>query len=122
MAQQNIAYRLTSVTGPSGITKHTTPIHTPKAHEVLVRIYAVSLNWRDFAVAHGIYPWPVMKDPIMGSDMGGEVVKVGEDVTEWKVGDRVTASFDQGNLYGPQLDWKGQFQTVIFISLSRCLF
>lgn len=107
MAQENIAYRLTSVTGPSGITKHTTPIPTPKAHEVLVRIHAVSLNFRDFAVAHGLYPLPTKKEPVMGSDMAGEVVEVGEGVGEWKVGDRVTANFDQGNFYGPQLDWNG---------------
>lgn len=32
--------------------------------------------------------------------MAGEVVAVGDGVEEWKVGDRVTANFDQGHLYG----------------------
>lgn len=107
MDQENISYRLSSATGPSGITKHTAPIPSPKTHEVLVRIHAASLNFRDFAVAHGLYPLPTKKEPIMGSDMAGEVIEVGEGVTQWKVGDRVTANFDPGNLYGPQLDWNG---------------
>lgn len=108
MAQENIAYRLTSPIGPSGITKDTTPIPNPKAYEVLVRIHAVSLNFRDFAISKGLYPLPMKKEPIMGSDMAGEVVEIGDGVTQWKVGDRVTANFEQGHLYGPQLSWTGE--------------
>lgn len=33
--------------------------------------------------------------------MAGEVVAVGEGVEGWKVGERVTANFDQGHMYGP---------------------
>lgn len=32
--------------------------------------------------------------------MAGEVAAVGDGVEEWKVGERVTANFDQGHLYG----------------------
>lgn len=34
------------------------------------------------------------------SDMAGEVMSVGEDVKEWKAGDRVCANFATGHLYG----------------------
>lgn len=107
MSRQNTAYRLTSITGPSGLTAQSTPLPTPKAHEVLVLIHAVSLNWRDYGVAYGKYPLPTKKEPILCSDMAGEVVSVGEEVGEWSVGDRVTANFDQGHFYGPQMNWMG---------------
>ena len=37
---------------------------------------------------------------VPGSDMAGEVVAVGEDVTEWKVGDRVCPNFSPAHIYG----------------------
>lgn len=109
MTRESTSFRLSSATGPSGITRHTSSVTTPKAYEVLVRIHAVSLNFRDFAIATGLYPLPVKKEPVMGSDMAGEVVEVGDNVTEWKKGDRVTANFDQENLYGPQMNWNSEW-------------
>lgn len=39
------------------------------------------------------------------SDAAGEIVEVGSLVDNLKVGDRVVATFDATNLYGPQKDW-----------------
>ena len=34
------------------------------------------------------------------SDMAGEVIAVGEDVDQWKIGDRVCSNFSPGHLHG----------------------
>jgi NADPH:quinone reductase-like Zn-dependent oxidoreductase len=76
----------------------------PGAGEVLVRIRAVSLNYRDLLVVQGRYN-PKMKLPrIPVSDGAGEVVGLGEGVTQWKVGDRVVAPFMPAWLAGPLTD------------------
>ncbi|TFY79186.1 hypothetical protein EWM64_g4829 [Hericium alpestre] len=106
-AQSNVAFRIKEFTGPKGIVKVEEPISQPRAHEVLVRIHAVSLNFRDFAIPSGLYPFPIKDNVVPGSDMAGEVVSVGEGVEEFKIGDRVTANFDQTNWYGPQRNWHG---------------
>ncbi|MGF1510850.1 MAG: NAD(P)-dependent alcohol dehydrogenase [Myxococcota bacterium] len=67
--------------------------------QVKVRVKACSINYRDALMVKGLYnpkqPLPLV--PL--SDGAGEVVAVGERVTEWKVGDRVAATFFQ--------DWQG---------------
>ncbi|MFN2501274.1 MAG: NAD(P)-dependent alcohol dehydrogenase [Pyrinomonadaceae bacterium] len=63
--------------------------------EVLVRVRAASLNYRDVMVASGTYN-PRMKLPATPlSDAAGEVIGLGADVTKWKIGDRVMPIFAQ---------------------------
>ena len=72
----------------------------PGADEVLVRIRAASLNYRDMLVVQGKYN-PRLKFPrVPLSDGAGEVVSVGANVTAWKPGDRVVAPFFPGWLDG----------------------
>lgn len=67
----------------------------PGPREVLVRIKAASLNYRDVMVVNGTYN-PKMKLPAIPlSDAAGEVESIGSEVTKWKVGDRVTPIFVQ---------------------------
>jgi NADPH:quinone reductase-like Zn-dependent oxidoreductase len=69
------------------------PTPEPATDEVLVRIRAVSLNFRDQLVVQGKYN-PRMKLPrVPISDGAGEVVSVGAAVTAWKQGDRVVIPF-----------------------------
>jgi NADPH:quinone reductase-like Zn-dependent oxidoreductase len=68
-------------------------IPRPKRGEVLVHIRAVSLNYRDFLTIEGKYN-PNYKLPLIPcSDAAGEVVELGEDVGEWKIGDQVLGVF-----------------------------
>ena len=70
------------------------------AHEVVVKFHAASLNYRDVMFFKGIYR-PDAKFPAVPlSDGAGEVIGVGENVTRWKVGDRVCPIFMQGWLEG----------------------
>jgi NADPH:quinone reductase-like Zn-dependent oxidoreductase len=72
----------------------------PRANEVLVRMRAASLNYRDLMMIKGTYN-PRLKMPLVPfSDGAGEVVEVGSEVTKWKVGDRVCPIFMQGWLGG----------------------
>ena len=65
----------------------------PGANEVMIRVRAVSLNYRDLLVVQGKYN-PRMKLPrVPVSDGAGEVVSVGTEVTAWKPGDRVVVPF-----------------------------
>ena len=66
--------------------------------EVLIRVRATSLNYRDLMVAKNDYGSPATEELIPLSDGAGEVVAVGQGVSKWKVGDRVAGSFFR--------DWK----------------
>jgi NADPH:quinone reductase-like Zn-dependent oxidoreductase len=65
----------------------------PQRGEVLVRVHAVSLNFRDLAMLRGRYPRKCVPGLIPVSDATGEVVEVGEGVEAFKVGDRVMGAF-----------------------------
>ncbi|KAF8647573.1 hypothetical protein AX16_006612 [Volvariella volvacea WC 439] len=73
----------------------------PGATEVLVKVHAVSLQYRDLAIAAGTYAFsPLPKELVPCSDMAGEVVEVGDRVEQWKVGDRVCGNFFTDHIYG----------------------
>ncbi|KAJ7581416.1 hypothetical protein C8J56DRAFT_1029624 [Mycena floridula] len=76
------------------------PIAPPSEGQVLVKIHAVSLNYRDLMIAKGSYPAKLPENLVPCSDMAGEVVAVGKSVTEWKSGDRVCANFATDHIYG----------------------
>ena len=65
----------------------------PGAGEVLVRVRAVSLNYRDLLIARDTYGSPVRYPLIPTSDGAGEVVDIGEGVRSVQKGDRVMGSF-----------------------------
>jgi NADPH:quinone reductase-like Zn-dependent oxidoreductase len=68
---------------------------TPKPGygEALVRVRAVSLNYRDLPFVKGLINAEHPRPLIPASDAAGEVVAVGEGVTRVKVGDRVATHF-----------------------------
>lgn len=71
-------------------------IPIPGPGEVLLKIGAVALNYRDVMVIEGTYN-PRMRLPaIPFSDAAGEVVDLGPEVAKWKVGDRVCTTVIPG--------------------------
>jgi NADPH:quinone reductase-like Zn-dependent oxidoreductase len=69
---------------------------SPGPGQVLVRMRATSLNFRDLACVTGNYPGGAVKrDTIPLSDGAGEVVEIGEGVDRFSVGDRVAGTFFQ---------------------------
>lgn len=63
----------------------------PRRGEVLLRVRASSLNFHDYAVVAGMLRPADGRIPM--SDGAGDVIAVGEDVTEYQVGDRVLSTF-----------------------------
>lgn len=78
--------------GLDNLTLDTVTIPTPGANDVLIKVGAVSLNFRDKAIVDGIYePEMIPKPLIPVSDAAGTIIKIGANVTRFKVGDRVTS-------------------------------
>lgn len=76
------------------------PTPQPGHGQVLLKMHAASLNYRDYLIAQGTYN-PRLPMPLtLGSDGAGEVVELGPGVTRVKVGDRVTPTFSQSWLAG----------------------
>ena len=87
------AYRLHEFAGPDAYRLEELASPTPGPGEVLVRIRAVSLNYRDLMISKGVYN-PKLRLPLIPlSDGAGEVVVTGAGVTRFKPGERVAASF-----------------------------
>ncbi|KAH7145809.1 alcohol dehydrogenase [Dactylonectria estremocensis] len=68
--------------------------------EVLIKIHAVSLNFRDLAMLHGRYPVQTEERGIPCSDCAAEVVAIGSAVEDFAIGDRVSPIFDVTNFTG----------------------
>ena len=75
------------------------PVPRPGHGQVLVRIRAASLNYRDLLMVSGNYSRNLPLPLIPLSDGAGEVVEAGEGVSRWRQGDRVAGTFFQ--------DWDG---------------
>jgi NADPH:quinone reductase-like Zn-dependent oxidoreductase len=71
------------------------PDPKPAYRQVLVKVKACSLNFRDLGIVRGTYRVPVKENIIPLSDGAGEVVAVGPGVVRVKVGDRVAGCFFQ---------------------------
>ena len=71
------------------------PDPKPAHRQVLVKVAACSLNFRDLGIVRGTYRVPVRDNVIPLSDGAGEVVEVGAGVTRVKPGDQVVGCFFQ---------------------------
>ena len=80
-------------TGKENLHLIDVPKPEPGAGQILIRALAVSLNFRDKAIIDGAYTAPVHFPFVLGSDLAGEVVAVGADVTTFQSGDRVVSVF-----------------------------
>lgn len=97
----------TSQNGLDNLTLTTAPLPKPGSNEVLVKISAVSINYRDTEVVMGLYNHhshsnSTTDDPaavlVPCSDMCGTIVL--SNSQSWAVGDRVLSIFTQTHLTG----------------------
>ncbi|HLK47201.1 MAG TPA: NAD(P)-dependent alcohol dehydrogenase [Bryobacteraceae bacterium] len=77
------------------------PDPQPGTREVLIRLRAASLNYRDHMIVSGRYFTPISRPTVPLSDGAGEVAAVGPGVTRFKPGDRVAGAFFQVWVDGP---------------------
>jgi NADPH:quinone reductase-like Zn-dependent oxidoreductase len=80
---------------PDGLTLVDGPEPQPSPGQVLIRLRAVSLNFRDLLTLNLARPGNLPPPLVPCSDGAGEIVSVGEGVTRWKAGDRVLGTFFQ---------------------------
>jgi NADPH:quinone reductase-like Zn-dependent oxidoreductase len=86
------SYRATLGAGIDGLRVETDERPIPGRSDVVVRVRAVSLSYRELMILRGWYPLPVKADLIPVSDGAGEIVAIGEGVERFTIGDRVTAA------------------------------
>ncbi|MER9268721.1 NAD(P)-dependent alcohol dehydrogenase [Mesorhizobium sp. M0195] len=87
------SYRLEGTGGIERLVRRDEAQLAPKQHEIAVRVRAASLNRRDTMILNGTYPLAPRQGVIPLSDGAGEVVAVGDSVTRFAVGDRITGSY-----------------------------
>lgn len=101
------AYELQQL-GIDGLTLVNKPEPTPGARQIVMKVQALSLNFRDLMVTKGTYN-PRLKLPMTPfSDAAGEVVAVGGEVKGFKIGDRVAGTFFQNWTGGEPTEAKGR--------------
>ena len=101
------AWQIVSNGGIDALTAATVPTAQPGPHEMVVRVRAVSLNYRDLLHVLGYVDqdrWPL----VPCSDGAGDVVAIGSGVTRFAVGDKVAGTFFQrwnaGNILPAVMD------------------
>ncbi len=98
---QATALRLTGEFSIDALSFDEIDVPEPGPGDVLVRVRAASLNYRDVMVVAGHYNPRMQKPRVLGSDCAGEVIAVGSAVTRFRRGDRVIAGFAPEWVTGP---------------------
>jgi len=93
-------YRLEKTGSLDYLSLNQEPDPTPGSSDVVIRVHANALNYRDLMVMRGAYRVPPRPRVIPLSDGAGEIVAVGSSVKRLKVGDRVAGAFFQGWMGG----------------------
>lgn len=101
-------YEIRERFGLDALTLTERPQPRPGPHEVLVRLKAASLNYRDLMVVKGQYNPKMPLPRVPCSDAAGEVAEVGPGVTRVKVGQRVAGIFMQKWISGEIDDAKAR--------------
>jgi NADPH:quinone reductase len=84
------AVRVHKTGGPEVLTYEDVDIPAPGQGQIKMKTHAAGINFIDCYFRNGSYPSPVGLPFIAGNESAGEVIAVGPDVTNLKVGDRVT--------------------------------
>jgi NADPH:quinone reductase len=90
------AVRVHKAGGPDVLTYEQADIPAPGPNQIRVKQAAAGINYIDTYFRTGAYPPPNGYPLILGNEGSGDVIAVGPGVTDFKVGDRVTAVFAHG--------------------------
>lgn len=82
--------------GPEVLTPGRRPVPQPGKGEVLVEVAYAGVNGPDIVQRKGFYPPPKGASDLLGLEVSGTVVALGEGVSAWKIGDRLCALTNGG--------------------------
>src|SRR2546430_16163339 len=94
------AYQLPQGTGIDALVKADLPAPKPGPRQVLIKVAACSLNFRDLAITLGTYRMPTKPNLAPLSDGVGEVVEIGTVVTRVRDGYRLAGCWFQRWVWG----------------------
>ena len=88
---RNRVVQVTRFGGPEGLKVADAPLPTPGRGEVRVRVLASGLEYTDVTIRRHLYAQTAALKPpfVMGYDVIGEIDQLGEDVSDFRIGDRV---------------------------------
>jgi NADPH:quinone reductase-like Zn-dependent oxidoreductase len=109
MATTRAVYRRSGGSFPQTLTLMEEPIPPPGPNDILIKVHAASLNYRDINMLRGGNPWSLKDKGIPTSDAAGEVVEIGREVSRFQLGDRLMPILDQKNINGDEdgREWLG---------------
>lgn len=90
------AVEMSAPGGPEVLVLGSRPVPAPGRGEVLIRVTAAGVNGPDLVQRRGHYPPPKGASDLLGLEVSGEVVALGQDAEGWSVGDRVCALTNGG--------------------------
>lgn len=90
------AVEITQSGGPEVLCETTRPIPEPRPGEVVIRVAWAGVNRPDALQRAGLYAPPPTASDLPGLEASGEVVALGEGVSEWALGDHVCALLPGG--------------------------
>ncbi|MCI2399773.1 NAD(P)H-quinone oxidoreductase [Aliiroseovarius subalbicans] len=82
--------------GPEVLRLVDVPVPTPGPQDILIQVAFAGVNRPDALQRAGAYAPPPSASPLPGLEASGEVVAVGEGVSQWQIGDRVCALLPGG--------------------------
>lgn len=99
MSKLPATMKVIEMSGPGGpevlrLAERTLP--RPQPGEVLLRVAAAGVNGPDMMQRKGLYPAPAGATDLLGLEVSGTVVVVGDGVTRWKEGDQLVALTNGG--------------------------
>ncbi|KFZ24524.1 hypothetical protein V502_00999 [Pseudogymnoascus sp. VKM F-4520 (FW-2644)] len=94
------AFQRSTGNSPTTLEAATKEVPSLKPNDVLIRIHAISLNYRDVAMMNGKYQTPVIDGGVPASDCAAEVVALGSEVHDFAIGDRVAPIFNLKSIDG----------------------
>ena len=90
------AIRMREPGGPEVLEIGDEPVHQPAPGQVLIKVAAAGVNGPDLVQRCGHYPPPKGASPLLGLEVSGEVVALGDGADGWAIGDKVTALTNGG--------------------------
>lgn len=82
--------------GPEVLVFETRAVPRPSSAQVLIQIEAAGVNGPDIMQRKGLYPAPPGASDLLGLEVAGTVVALGDGIAGWAVGDKVAALTDGG--------------------------